>query len=123
MKLGAFSISLSVKDIQASIAFYKSLGFDDMGGVPDQNWVILKNGDTLIGLFQGMFEGNMMTFNPGWDQAAQPLDSFDDIRDIQKHLKAEGVALDSEADESTSGPASMMLTDPDGNVILVDQHR
>lgn len=123
MKLGAFSISLSVRDIQASIAFYKALGFDDMGGVPDQNWVILKNGDTVIGLFQGMFEGNMMTFNPGWDQSAQPLDRFDDIRDIQKHLKAEGVALDSEADESTTGPASMMLTDPDGNVILVDQHR
>ncbi|MDP7151686.1 MAG: VOC family protein [Paracoccaceae bacterium] len=123
MKLGAFSISLSVRDIQASIAFYKALGFDDMGGIPDQNWVILKNGDTVIGLFQGMFEGNMMTFNPGWDQSAQPLDRFDDIRDIQKHLKAEGVALDSEADESTTGPASMMLTDPDGNVILVDQHR
>lgn len=123
MKLGAFSISLAVKDIGASIAFYKSLGFEDMGGVPDQNWVILKNGDTVIGLFQGMFEGNMLTFNPGWDQAAQPVDPFDDVRDIQKHLKSEGVAIDAEADESTSGPAHIMLTDPDGNAILIDQHR
>lgn len=123
MKLGAFSISLSVKDIKASKAFYESLGFSDLGGVPDENWVIMKNGETVIGLFQGMFEGNMMTFNPGWDQAAQPLDDFDDIREIQKHLKAEGIALDMQADESTTGPASMMLKDPDGNMILVDQHR
>ena len=123
MKLGAFSVSLSVKDIKKSKAFYEKLGFDDLGGVPDENWVIMKNGDTVIGLFQGMFEGNMMTFNPGWDQAAQPLDTFTDIRDVQKHLKSEGVTLDMEADETTSGPASMMLKDPDGNVILVDQHR
>jgi len=123
LKLGAFSISLSVKDIKASKAFYESLGFSDLGGVPDENWVIMKNGETVIGLFQGMFEGNMMTFNPGWDQAAQPLDDFDDIREIQKHLKAEGIALDMQADESTTGPASMMLKDPDGNMILVDQHR
>ena len=123
MKLGAFSISLSVKDIQASKAFYEKLGFDDLGGVPEQNWVIMKNGDTVIGLFQGMFEGNMMTFNPGWDQAAQPIEEFDDIRDIQKLLKMSGVALDMEADETTEGPASMMLKDPDGNVILIDQHR
>lgn len=123
MKLGAFSISLSVKDIKASKAFYESLGFSDLGGVPDENWVIMKNGETVIGLFQGMFEGNMMTFNPGWDQAAQPLDDFDDIREIQKHLKAEGIALDMQADETTTGPASMMLKDPDGNMILVDQHR
>ena len=123
MKLGAFSISLSVKDIKASKAFYESLGFSDLGGVPDENWVIMKNGETVIGLFQGMFEGNMMTFNPGWNQAAQPLDDFDDIREIQKHLKAEGIALDMQADETTTGPASMMLKDPDGNMILVDQHR
>ena len=123
MKLGAFSVSLSVKDIKKSKAFYEKLGFDDLGGVPDENWVIMKNGDTVIGLFQGMFEGNMMTFNPGWDQAAQPLDTFTDIRDVQKHLKSEGVTLDMEADETTSGPASMMLKDPDGNVIVVDQHR
>lgn len=123
MKLGAFSISLSVKDIQASKAFYEKLGFDDLGGVAEQNWVIMKNGDTVIGLFQGMFEGNMMTFNPGWDQAAQPIEEFDDIRDIQKLLKMSGVALDMEADETTTGPASMMLKDPDGNVILIDQHR
>ena len=123
MKLGAFSISLSVKDIKASKAFYESLGFSDLGGVPDENWVIMKNGEKVIGLFQGMFEGNMMTFNPGWDQAAQPLDDFDDIREIQKHLKAEGIALDMQADETTTGPASMMLKDPDGNMILVDQHR
>lgn len=123
MKLGAFSISLSVKDIQASKAFYEKLGFDDLGGVPEQNWVIMKNGDTVIGLFQGMFEGNMMTFNPGWDQSAQPIEEFDDIRDIQKLLKMSGVALDMEADETTEGPASMMLKDPDGNVILIDQHR
>lgn len=123
MKLGAFSISLSVKDLQASRAFYQKLGFDDMGGVPDQNWLIMKNGDTVIGLFEGMFEGNMMTFNPGWDQSAQPIEEFDDVRDIQKHLQSEGVELDMAADESTTGPASMMLKDPDGNVILVDQHR
>ena len=123
MKLGAFSISLSVKDLQASRTFYQKLGFDDMGGVPDQNWLIMKNGETVIGLFEGMFEGNMMTFNPGWDQSAQPIEEFDDIREIQKHLQSEGVALDMTADETTTGPASMMLKDPDGNVILVDQHR
>lgn len=123
MKLGAFSISLAVKDLAVSRAFYQKLGFDDMGGVPDQNWLIMKNGDTVIGLFQGMFEDNIMTFNPGWDQSAQPLDTFTDIRDIQKHLKSEGVALDAEADEATTGPASVMLKDPDGNVILIDQHR
>ena len=123
MKLGAFSISLAVKDLAVSRAFYQKLGFDDMGGVPDQNWLIMKNGDTVIGLFQGMFEDNIMTFNPGWDQSAQPLDTFTDIRDIQKHLKSEGVALDAEADEATTGPASVMLKDPDGNVLLIDQHR
>lgn len=123
MKLGAFSISLAVKDLAVSRAFYQKLGFDDMGGVPDQNWLIMKNGDTVIGLFQGMFEDNIMTFNPGWDQSAQLLDRFTDIRDIQKNLKSEGVALDAEADEATTGPASVMLKDPDGNVLLIDQHR
>jgi catechol 2,3-dioxygenase-like lactoylglutathione lyase family enzyme len=123
MKLGAFSVSLAVKDLTASKAFYEKLGFDDLGGMPDQNWLIMKNGDTVIGLFQGIFEGNILTFNPGWDQSAQPLDSFTDIRDIQKHLKAQGISVDPEADEASSGPASFMLRDPDGNVILVDQHR
>lgn len=123
MKLGAFSISLAVKDIHASREFYEKLGFDAMGGVPDQNWLIMKNGDTVIGLFQGMFEDNIMTFNPGWDQAAQPVDEFDDVRDIQKALKGAGVTLFAEADEASEGPAHIMLKDPDGNVIMFDQHR
>lgn len=123
MKLGAFSISLTVKDIKASQEFYEKLGFDAMGGVPDQNWLIMKNGDTVIGLFQGMFDSNIMTFNPGWDQAAQPIDDFDDVRVIQKSLKDAGIALDSEADEATEGPAHFILKDPDGNVIMFDQHR
>ena len=122
MKLGAFSISLTVKDLAASRAFYEKLGFSDLGGVPDQNWVMLKNGDTVIGLFQGMFPKNMLTFNPGWDQAAQNLDDWEDVRDIQSALKAAGITLDSEA-EGDAGPASIMLTDPDGNPILIDQHR
>lgn len=123
MKLGAFSISLTVKDIKASQEFYEKLGFDAMGGVPDQNWLIMKNGDTVIGLFQGMFDSNIMTFNPGWDQAAQPIDDFDDVRAIQKSLKDAGIALDSEADEASEGPAHFILKDPDGNVIMFDQHR
>ena len=123
MKLGAFSISLSVADIQKSAAFYQQLGFEPFGGDIEQNWLILKNGDTLIGLFQGMFEGNMMTFNPGWDQNAQPEDEFDDVRQIQSRLKAAGISIDNEADESSSGPASFSVADPDGNVILIDQHR
>ena len=123
MKLGAFSISLSVADIQKSAAFYQQLGFEPFGGDIEQNWLILKNGDTLIGLFQGMFEGNMMTFNPGWDQNAQPEDEFDDVRQIQSRLKAAGISIDNEADESSSGPASFSVVDPDGNVILIDQHR
>ncbi len=123
MKLGAFSVSLSVADIGRSATFYQRLGFEPFGGDADQNWLILKNGDTLIGLFQGMFEGNMMTFNPGWDQNAQPLDDFDDVRDIQKALKAAGMSVENEADESSSGPASFSVVDPDGNVILIDQHR
>ncbi len=123
MELGAFSISLAVKDLAASRVFYQNLGFEDMGGMPAQNWIIMKNGDTVIGLFQGMFDSNIMTFNPGWDQSAQPVEPFTDIRDVQKQLKSVGIALEAEADETTSGPASMMLKDPDGNVILIDQHR
>ena len=122
MKLGAFSVSLSVKDIAVSQAFYSKLGFEAFFGDADQGWVIMQNGDHKIGLFQGMFEGNIMTFNPGWSQDATPLEQFTDIREIQKHLKAEDVTLMTEADETTSGPASIMLTDPDGNVILLDQH-
>ncbi|MBM1221878.1 VOC family protein [Ponticoccus sp. SC2-23] len=123
MQLGAFSISLTVKDLAASKAFYEKLGFSDLGGVPEQNWVILKNGDTVIGLFQGMFERNMLTFNPGWGQDAKDLDNFTDIRDLQKALKAQGMEFVQEADETTEGPASFVLADPDGNPILVDQHR
>lgn len=122
MQLGAFSISLTVKDIKKSKAFYEGLGFSDMGGSGDDGWLILKNGDTVIGLFQGMFEKNMLTFNPGWSQSAETLDGFQDIREIQKELKAKGYQFASEADETTSGPASFMLVDPDGNPILVDQH-
>jgi catechol 2,3-dioxygenase-like lactoylglutathione lyase family enzyme len=122
MKLGAFSISLSVKDIHASKAFYESLGFAVFGGNIDQKWLILKNGNALIGLFQGMFEGNMLTFNPGWDENARPVEPFDDVRAIQRHLKAQGLTLHAEADEQGSGPAHIALTDPDGNQILIDQH-
>ncbi|MEV7648373.1 VOC family protein [Arthrobacter sp. NPDC089319] len=122
MELGAFSISLAVKDIAASAAFYKKLGFSDHGGDITQNWLILKNGETVIGLFQGMFEKNALTFNPGWDQDAKTLDSFTDVRGLQRELKAEGVEFLSEADEETAGPASFMLLDPDGNPIIVDQH-
>ena len=123
MELGAFSISLAVKDIYASRAFYEKLGFKVFGGDISQNWVILKNGEHVIGLFQGMFEKNMLTFNPGWNQDAQSLDTFTDVRELQRELKAQGVELINEADESTTGPAHMMLMDPDGNPILVDQHR
>jgi len=123
MELGAFSISLAVKDIRASRDFYQKLGFDDMGGDISQNWLIMKNGQHVIGLFQGMFEQNILTFNPGWDQNAKPLESFTDVREIQKHLKEQGVALNEEADESASGPAYITLVDPDGNPILIDQHR
>ncbi len=122
MNLGAFSISLSVKDIQTSKSFYEKLGFNVFGGDETQNWLIMKNGDHTVGLFQGMFEGNIMTFNPGWDQNAQPLDSFADVREIQQALKAQGVEIVDEADESTTGPASFMVIDPDGNLILLDQH-
>lgn len=122
MELGAFSISLTVKDIEASKAFYEKLGFKAVGGEIAHNWLILQNGDHVIGLFQGMFDKNILTFNPGWSQNAQKLDTFTDVRELQRQLKAQGVALLSEADENTTGPASMMLVDPDGNPILVDQH-
>ena len=123
MQLGAFSISLAVKDIAASRAFYEKLGFKQLGGDIAQNWLILKNGDHVIGLFQGMFEKNMLTFNPGWDQSAQAVDPFTDVRELQKQLKAQGMTLAPEADESTTGPGFFMAMDPDGNPILVDQHR
>lgn len=122
MKLGAFSISLAVKDIEASRAFYEKFGFKTFGGNAAQNWLILKNGDHVIGLFQGMFEKNILTFNPGWDSNASKLDSFTDVRELQRELKAQGVTLMSEADETTSGPASFVAVDPDGNSIYVDQH-
>jgi len=123
MDLGAFSISLSVKDIHTSKAFYEKLGFEEIGGDISQNWVILKNGNHVIGLFQGMFEGNMLTFNPGWDQDTNQLDTFIDVREIQKELKSQGIDLITEADQSSQGPAHIMLADPDGNMILIDQHR
>lgn len=123
MKLGAFSISLNVKDLAVSKAFYAKLGFEPFGGDEGQGWLILRNGETVIGLFAGFLPGNTMTFNPGWDQNVNELVHFDDVRDIQKQLKADGLELLSEADETTSGPASFMITDPDGNHILVDQHR
>ena len=123
MELGAFSVSLAVKDLAASKSFYEKLGFEPIGGDPEHNWLILKNGDQVIGLFQGMFEKNILTFNPGWDQSGNELETFTDVREIQRELKNRGIALGTEADESTSGPASLMLSDPDGNQILVDQHR
>ena len=122
MKLGAFSISLNVKDLAAAQAFYEDLGFTVFAGGMAKRYLILKNGNALIGLFQGMFAGNILTFNPGWDENAQTLESFDDVRAIQRHLKDKNTALLSEADENTTGPASLMLTDPDGNVVLIDQH-
>ena len=122
MNLGAFSISLAVKDIAASQAFYEKFGFTTFMGDAAQKWLILKNADHVIGLFQGMFEKNMMTFNPGWDSNAQPLATFEDIRELQGRLRAQGVTFLSEADESTKGPASFVTADPDGNPILVDQH-
>ena len=122
MDLGAFSVSLAVKDIQASKDFYEKFGFRVVGGDQAQNWLILRNAGHTIGLFQGMFEGNILTFNPGWNAEAQPLASFTDIRDVQRRLKEKGVQLVSEADETTTGPASFIAVDPDGNTILVDQH-
>jgi predicted enzyme related to lactoylglutathione lyase len=122
MQLGNFSISLAVKDIEASKTFYEKLGFTVFGGDQSQNWLIMKNGDTNIGLFQGMFENNILTFNPGWNSNAQPLGEFTDVRELQRQLKANGVEMMAEADESTTGPGSFMIADPDGNTILVDQH-
>jgi lactoylglutathione lyase len=122
MQLGAFSISLAVKNLEASRQFYEKLGFKGFCGEPAQNWVILKNGDHVIGLFQGMFDKNILTFNPGWDQNAQKLAAFTDVRELQRQLKAQSVKLMTEADESTTGPTSFIAVDPDGNPILVDQH-
>jgi catechol 2,3-dioxygenase-like lactoylglutathione lyase family enzyme len=123
MKLGAFSISLAVKDIEKSKAFYENLGFTNLGGDLLQKWLILKNGNAIIGLFEGMFENNIITFNPGWDENGQNTEPFDDVRSIQQHLKNCGMALQTEAEPATSGPAFITLTDPDGNAILIGQHR
>lgn len=122
MQLGAFSVSLSVKDVEASRAFYEKLGFKIFGGNAAQNWLIMKNGDVVIGLFKGMFQGNILTFNPGWNSDAKKIPSFADVRELQSQLKKQGVKLTTEADETTTGPASFTLTDPDGNQILFDQH-
>jgi lactoylglutathione lyase len=122
MQLGAFSVSLAVKDIAVSAAFYEKLGFSRFGGDITQNWLILKNGETVIGLFQGMFEKNMLTFNPGWNQNAEAVDPFTDVRELQRELKAKGMDFVAEADEGTAGPASFIVVDPDGNPVLVDQH-
>ena len=123
MDLGAFSISLTVKDLAASLAFYEKLGFAAFGGDLAQGWLILKNGDHVIGLFQGMFDKNMLTFNPGWDQKADNVDQFTDVRELQKQLEAHGVTIVTGVDGSESGPASIVIEDPDGNPILIDQHR
>lgn len=122
MKLGSFSISLSVKDLKASKDFYETLGFTAFAGDMEKNYLIMKNGNALIGLFQGMFPNNILTFNPGWDENAQKLEAFDDVREIQKELKSKGVEIQSAADENTSGPGSMVVIDPDGNTVLIDQH-
>jgi catechol 2,3-dioxygenase-like lactoylglutathione lyase family enzyme len=122
MRLGNFSVSLAVKDLGASRAFYEKLGFQAIGGDPAKNWLILQNETSTIGLFQGMFDKNILTFNPGWDRTCGILPDFDDVRDIQETIKGRGLSLTSEADASTSGPASLMLLDPDGNPILIDQH-
>jgi catechol 2,3-dioxygenase-like lactoylglutathione lyase family enzyme len=122
MKLGAFSISLAVKDIKASKAFYETIGFKVFAGDLEKNYLIMKNESSLVGLFQGMFENNILTFNPGWNQDANALEKFDDVRTIQKHLKAKNIKLEHEADETSKGPASFVVLDPDGNAILVDQH-
>lgn len=122
MQLGAFSISLSVKDLEASRAFCKDLGFKDFGGMAEHGYAIMKNGETLIGLFQGMFEGNLLTFNPGWDQSAGEINPFDDVRDIKARIQASGHTLEQEQG-GDSGPGSFVVIDPDGNPILIDQHR
>ena len=123
MNLGSFSLSLNVKDIGASRDFYAKLGFEPIGGNVDEKWLILRNGDHVIGLFQDMFDKNLLTFNPGWDQQGQETDSFADMHEIQRKLRELGITIASEADESTAGPASLMIVDPDGNPILIDQHR
>jgi catechol 2,3-dioxygenase-like lactoylglutathione lyase family enzyme len=123
MELGAFSVSLSVKDLEASRGFYAKLGFEAIGGNADENWLILRNGNHVIGLFHGMFDRNMLTFNPGWDQQCGETEPFTDVREIQKALRDAGISLASEADETTQGPASCMVVDPDGNPVLIDQHR
>ena len=122
MNLGNFSVSLAVKDIEASKVFYEKLGFAVFGGKQAQGWLIMKSGEHVIGLFQGMFDKNILTFNPGWDSNAQKLDAFTDVRELQRQLKAKGVQIITEADASTTGPASIVVTDPDGNQILIDQH-
>ena len=122
MKLGAFSVSLNVKDINASKQFYENLGFKVFGGDIKKNYLILKNGNALIGLFYGMFDKTILTFNPGWDENAKKMEAFEDVREIQRQLKVKGIKLESEADENTTGPASLMVLDPDGNTILLDQH-
>lgn len=122
MELGFFSVSLAVKDIEASRRFYEKLGFEAFMGEPAQNWLIMKHGEQVIGLFQGMFEKNILTFNPGWDSSANRLETFTDVRELQRQLKTRGVEFQSEADENTTGPASFVIIDPDGNPILVDQH-
>lgn len=123
MHLGAFSVSLAVKDLTASRAFYEAIGFETLGGDPDAGWLMLKSGDTVLGLFQGMLEKNTLTFNPGWDQSAQFLEDFMDVRAIQANLQSKGLTLDVETDPAGTGPAHIMLTDPDGNPVLIDQHR
>lgn len=122
MELGAFSVSLAVKDLQVSKEFYEKLGFVVFAGDASQNWLMLKNGGHVVGLFQGMFERNMLTFNPGWDQNAEELESFTDVRELQRRLKAQGVELLNETDENTTGPGSFVAIDPDGNPVLIDQH-
>lgn len=122
LRLGAFSVSLAVKDLAASRAFYEKLGFVTFAGEEEQGWLILRNGEATIGLFQGMFERNILTFNPGWDAEAKPLDDYTDVRELQRRLKAEGMQIETEADESTTGPASFIVVDPDGNPVLFDQH-
>ena len=123
LNLGTFSVSMNVKDLATSIAFYEKLGFEQFGGGTEMNYVIMKNGTTLIGLFQGMFEGNILTFNPGWDENAQNLESFKDVREIQTILDKKDIETGDKIDPATSGPASLILTDPDGNTIFIDQHR
>ncbi|HIC31253.1 MAG TPA: VOC family protein [Flavobacteriaceae bacterium] len=122
MKLGAFSVSLAVKDIHKSRAFYETLGFTAFAGEIEKNYLIMKNGNALVGLFQDMFDKNILTFNPGWDESANKLEDFTDVRDIQKHIKSHQIPLITEADESSSGPASFVILDPDGNPVLIDQH-